>query len=101
MPTKVTSVANGDFLRPEPAKGISYFTPAQQTPPGKALDEQGEDGKPLPKLFTPLRIRGVEMPNRIFVSPMCQYSAVDGFHTMWHDTHYGGMSQRGVSPFLG
>lgn len=98
MPSKVTSTSpNGDLLHPEPAKGVSYFTPAQQTPAGKALEKQTEDGKPLPKLFTPLQIRGVEMPNRIFVSPMCQYSAVDGFHTMWHDTHYGGMSQRGVS----
>lgn len=29
-------------------------------------------------LFTPLTLRGVEIPNRVWVSPMCQYSATDG-----------------------
>ena len=41
------------------------------------------------KLFEPLRIRGVEFKNRIFVSPMCQYSSVDGMATDWHMVHLG------------
>ncbi|CAI4214381.1 unnamed protein product [Parascedosporium putredinis] len=45
--------------------------------------------------FHPLTIRGVTMQNRIWVSPMCQYSAHEGFHNLWHTTHYGGMAQRG------
>ena len=35
-------------------------------------------------LFTPLTIRGVEFPNRAWLSPMCQYSAVDGIVGDWH-----------------
>lgn len=40
-------------------------------------------------LFSPLSIRGVTIPNRIGVSPMCQYSAVDGFVNDWHLVHLG------------
>lgn len=76
------------------AKGVPFFTPEQDPVPGSAKQTQAS-GKPIPKLFTPLRIRGIEMKNRIWVSPMCQYSAHEGFHTPWHITHYGGMIQRG------
>ena len=40
-------------------------------------------------LFDPLTLRGVTFPHRIFVSPMCQYSAVDGHATDWHLVHLG------------
>ena len=38
-------------------------------------------------LFTPLSIRGIEMRNRLWVSPMCQYSAVEGMPNDWHHVH--------------
>lgn len=38
-------------------------------------------------LFTPLSIRGIELRNRLWVSPMCQYSAVDGMPNDWHHVH--------------
>jgi 2,4-dienoyl-CoA reductase-like NADH-dependent reductase (Old Yellow Enzyme family) len=38
-------------------------------------------------LFSPLTLRGVTLPNRIMMSPMCQYSAVDGRPNGWHHTH--------------
>ena len=40
-------------------------------------------------LFTPLELRGTEIPNRVVVSPMCQYSCEDrdGLATDWHHTH--------------
>lgn len=38
-------------------------------------------------LFTPLTIGGVTLRNRIGMSPMCQYSAIDGYPTDWHLTH--------------
>ncbi|KAL7894335.1 hypothetical protein HDV63DRAFT_160732 [Trichoderma sp. SZMC 28014] len=76
------------------AKNVPFFTPEQDPVAGSATAVQ-PSGNPVPKLFTPLRIRGVEMQNRIWVSPMCQYSAHEGFHTPWHITHYGGMAQRG------
>lgn len=40
-------------------------------------------------LFEPLKLRGVALPNRIVVSPMCQYSCKDGFATDWHFVHLG------------
>ncbi|RDB27988.1 NADPH dehydrogenase afvA [Hypsizygus marmoreus] len=76
------------------AKGISYFTPAQIPPCGTALTPQ-PDGKDIPKLFQPLKIRGVEFHNRIFLSPLCQYSAQDGMLTAWHKAHLGGIFTRG------
>ncbi|KAF7555721.1 hypothetical protein G7Z17_g1951 [Cylindrodendrum hubeiense] len=51
------------------ARGIPYFTPAQNPPVGTALEPQ-PNGKATPKLFTPLKIRGVTIPNRIWVSPI-------------------------------
>lgn len=50
------------------APGVSYYTPAQNPPAGTALNPQ-PSGRPIPKLFQPLKIRGVEFQNRIFVSP--------------------------------
>jgi 2,4-dienoyl-CoA reductase-like NADH-dependent reductase (Old Yellow Enzyme family) len=41
-----------------------------------------------PKLFTPFTLKSITLRNRIAVSPMCQYSAVDGMPTDWHPTHY-------------
>ncbi|TKA63004.1 hypothetical protein B0A49_10774 [Cryomyces minteri] len=76
------------------APGISFFTPLQDPPSGTAFDPQ-ESGKPIPKLFQPLKIRSMTMQNRIMVSPLCQYSAEDGHHTAWHFTHLGGIIQRG------
>ncbi|KAI1763223.1 NADPH dehydrogenase [Hypoxylon sp. FL1150] len=76
------------------AEGVPFFTPAQEPPAGTALNPQ-PDGKPIPKLLTPLTIRGVTFQNRIFLSPLCQYSAKDGFVTLWHTTHLGGITQRG------
>jgi 2,4-dienoyl-CoA reductase-like NADH-dependent reductase (Old Yellow Enzyme family) len=40
-------------------------------------------------LFSPLTIRNVTLKNRIVMSPMCQYSAADGFANDWHMVHYG------------
>ncbi len=39
------------------------------------------------KLFEPLKIRGCTLPNRIVVSPLCQYSAREGFPQPWHFAH--------------
>ncbi|KAI1207905.1 NADPH dehydrogenase [Annulohypoxylon truncatum] len=81
-------------IRNKPADGVPFFTPAQEPPAGTAVDPQ-PDGSPIPKLFTPLKIRGVTFQNRIVVSPLCQYSAENGLHTLWHTTHLGGIVQRG------
>src|SRR6185503_33619 len=43
----------------------------------------------MPYLFDPLTIRSTTLANRIVVSPMCQYSSVDGFVNDWHFVHLG------------
>ena len=47
-------------------------------------------------LFSPFRLRGVHLPNRIMVSPMCQYSATDGVANDWHMIHIGNMALSGA-----
>jgi 2,4-dienoyl-CoA reductase-like NADH-dependent reductase (Old Yellow Enzyme family) len=47
-------------------------------------------------LFSPLTIRGIELRNRIAVSPMCQYSSVDGFANDWHLVHLGSRAVGGA-----
>ena len=48
------------------------------------------------QLFTPVELGGVTLPNRIVVSPMCQYSAVDGSAQAWHQVHYGMLAMSGA-----
>jgi 2,4-dienoyl-CoA reductase-like NADH-dependent reductase (Old Yellow Enzyme family) len=47
-------------------------------------------------LFSPLTLRGVTFPNRVFMSPMCQYSCVDGVPGDWHFVHLGSRAVGGV-----
>jgi 2,4-dienoyl-CoA reductase-like NADH-dependent reductase (Old Yellow Enzyme family) len=47
-------------------------------------------------LFTPFTLKDVTLRNRIAVPPMCQYSAVDGFVTDWHATHYASIARGGA-----
>jgi 2,4-dienoyl-CoA reductase-like NADH-dependent reductase (Old Yellow Enzyme family) len=47
-------------------------------------------------LFDPLRIRSVHFKNRIAISPMCQYSSVDGFANDWHIVHLGSRAVGGA-----
>jgi anthraniloyl-CoA monooxygenase len=44
---------------------------------------------PPPPMFTPLRLRGLELKSRVVVSPMCMYSAEDGMPSDFHLVHYG------------
>jgi 2,4-dienoyl-CoA reductase-like NADH-dependent reductase (Old Yellow Enzyme family) len=48
-------------------------------------------------LFQPIRLRELALENRIMVSPMCQYSAVDGSMTDWHLAHLGMLANSGAS----
>ena len=49
------------------------------------------------KLFSPFRIREIELKNRIVVSPMCEYSAKDGHPQAWHLVHLGSRAIGGAS----
>ena len=47
-------------------------------------------------LFTPIDLRGLPVRNRVWVSPMCQYSAVDGVPNDWHLAHLGSLARGGA-----
>ena len=48
-------------------------------------------------LFTPLRVGGIELQNRIVIAPMCQYSADRGCATDWHVIHLGHLALSGAA----
>ncbi|RKY21898.1 MAG: bifunctional salicylyl-CoA 5-hydroxylase/oxidoreductase [Planctomycetota bacterium] len=74
----------------------------QQWPERLALephegDVDGGSGARAPvPLFAPLRLAELELPNRIVVSPMCQYSATDGVPDDWHLVHLGARATGGA-----
>jgi 2,4-dienoyl-CoA reductase-like NADH-dependent reductase (Old Yellow Enzyme family) len=49
----------------------------------------------MTSLFQPFTLKGVTLKNRIAVSPMCQYSAVDGIVNDWHHVHLAGLARGG------
>jgi 2,4-dienoyl-CoA reductase-like NADH-dependent reductase (Old Yellow Enzyme family) len=50
----------------------------------------------MSQLFTPIDLRGLPVRNRVWVSPMCQYSAVDGVPNDWHLAHLGSLARGGA-----
>lgn len=72
-------------------KDVPYYLPEQPEVIGEAIKDQE-----IPGLFKPVTVKGVTFPNRIGVSPMCQYSADDEMRaTPYHLVHYGGFASRG------
>ena len=53
----------------------------------------------MSSLFSPITLRGLTLPNRIMVAPMCQYSAVNGEANDWHFVHIGNLALSGASMF--
>ncbi len=49
-----------------------------------------------PALFSPIALGSVTLPNRIMISPMCQYSAIDGSMNDWHRAHLGSLALSGA-----
>ncbi|WP_158944529.1 NADH:flavin oxidoreductase/NADH oxidase [Granulicella sp. S190] len=56
--------------------------------------------QPTDHLFAPLKLRSLTLPNRIAVSPMCEYSSVDGFANDWHLVHLGSRAIGGAGLVL-
>ena len=50
----------------------------------------------MPELFKPLKIKSIEFKNRVVISPMCEYSSVDGFANDWHFVHLGSRAVGGA-----
>lgn len=55
---------------------------------------------PVSHLFSPIEFRDVRLRNRIVVSPMCQYSSVDGFASDWHLVHLGSRAVGGAGAVI-
>ena len=51
----------------------------------------------MSRLFSPLRLRSIEFPHRVFVSPMCQYSSENGLPNDWHFVHLGSRAVGGAA----
>jgi 2,4-dienoyl-CoA reductase-like NADH-dependent reductase (Old Yellow Enzyme family) len=49
------------------------------------------------KLFSPIQIKSLTFKNRIVISPMCQYSSIDGFANDWHLVHLGSRASGGAA----
>jgi 2,4-dienoyl-CoA reductase-like NADH-dependent reductase (Old Yellow Enzyme family) len=58
------------------------------------------DGNPIMKLFEPYSQRSLTLRNRIVISPMCQYSAIDGVPNDWHFTHLGSRAVGGAGAVI-
>ncbi len=81
------------------SKRITYDNLAERDPELIAQVDEGfrrrcgasrtSEGKAPPPIFTPFQLRSLELANRIVVSPMCQYCAVDGLPDDWHLVHLG------------
>src|SRR5437870_2243714 len=64
---------------------------------GVRLGATTRDGTSVnPHLFAPLTLRGLTVRNRLVMSPMCQYSSVDGLANDWHLVHLGSRAVGGV-----
>jgi len=62
---------------------------------GEPMSASAEIGS-QPPMFMPFRLRGMALSNRIVVSPMCQYSAIDGTPNDWHLMHLGSRAVGGA-----
>ncbi|KAG8886450.1 hypothetical protein FRB98_001269 [Tulasnella sp. 332] len=86
---KDTPGVTGYFPHNEPRIGSADF-------PKDLIEDEH-----IPKLFTPIKIRNTVFKNRIFVSPICQYSCDrDGKHTDWHFVHLGAFAVRGAGSIM-
>ena len=68
----------------------------------KGVEEpaSADPAQAVPPLFSPFTLRSVTFANRIMVTPMCQYSAVDGHAQRWHRSHHGRFALGGVGGAL-
>lgn len=74
--------------RPQSASPLQHGAPA---------DTEHDVELPEIDLLSPFKLRAVELRNRIVMSPMCQYSATDGFANDWHLVHLGSRAAGGVA----
>jgi anthraniloyl-CoA monooxygenase len=97
-PALVASVADwfwADAQRYAPdAKAATAAMAA--TPAAHVTTATAKGAHAPPPMFAPFRLRGLQLGNRIVVSPMCQYSAQQGVPTDWHVVHLGSRAVGGA-----
>jgi anthraniloyl-CoA monooxygenase len=83
---------NLELRDPAFVRGVQRWFAASVRAQGFDIDLEN----PPPPMFTPFRLRGMVLENRVVVSPMDQYSAVDGVPTDWHFVHLGSRATGGA-----
>jgi anthraniloyl-CoA monooxygenase len=69
---------------------------AEQAFAAEGAEMPASSPAPPPPMFTPFRLRGMQLANRVVVSPMCQYTAEDGMPGDWHLVHLGSRAVGGA-----
>lgn len=79
-----------------PAAGARTAATGERAAADAASARAAATRAPVPPLFTPFRVRGLRLENRVVVSPMCQYCAADGTPGDWHLVHLGSRAVGGA-----
>jgi anthraniloyl-CoA monooxygenase len=90
--SKQITYENVRLRDPKFFEGVSRWFADSFTPPGFEVAVRN----PPPPMFTPLMLRGMRLENRVVVSPMDQYKAVDGMPNDWHLVHLGARAVGGA-----
>jgi anthraniloyl-CoA monooxygenase len=78
------------------ARDAAWLAAAEGWFETKAAGGRGPAKAPRAPMFTPFRLREMELANRVVVSPMAQYRAIEGAPTDWHLVHYGERAKGGA-----
>lgn len=81
---------------PEYVREIDEWYAAEAAAQSGRPAQRDGDGRVSPPMFTPFRLRDLTLENRVVMSAMCQYSAVDGRPNDWHFVHLGSRAVGGV-----
>ncbi len=79
------------------ARDARYLSQFEDWLASEAGATRAENQRPIPPMFTPFTLRGVTLKNRVVVSPMAQYSAVDGIAGDYHLMHLGARAMGGAA----
>ncbi|MBP2297364.1 bifunctional salicylyl-CoA 5-hydroxylase/oxidoreductase [Azospirillum picis] len=102
MLTRSQRISHENLRLRDPAwlEGFERWFAARAAPAGAAVPEDG-NARPKPPMLTPFRLRGLTIPNRVVVSPMAMYSAVDGEPGDFHLVHLGSRALGGAGLIYG
>lgn len=93
--TRSFRVTHGELKERDPA----YVRKIDEWFARRAMEQAGIEvplDPPPPPMFTPFKVRGMLLRNRVVMSPMCQYMAKDGYVNEWHLVHLGSRAVGGA-----